>query len=577
MAIQRPVIPVAVPLIALLCVHLLRLPASSLAPSPLFAGSGLPAVPGAALSFCGYTGINYCNQFEDAALREQFEAMNVSDDACAAIVKGILCAICNPMELLNTTTDPSAVARSIPLLCTTSDDDPGTSTTTTSPQHDASTMCVERIDAGTYIRMVAHPDGSGRVFLLTQDGEIWLASVPTHGSGATLRMDDGKSPFLDLSDRVPYNASQGLGLMDVAFDQVFAKNGRFFISYKCDSASPACGTGKCFGASAVANGSMPCGNQLVVAEFSAKGGHDHSKATHGEPYEVKRIFTMGLPKDHASYDNKHAGQILFRPTNGYLYLIVPGHSGDEAKYKRLPYGKIITFDVDSSTPNPNIFAIGLNNPRGCSFNSERPFDLYCADVHEQQYEQVYSISGEDGSYVASLVVDHGRPTDGRAPSIVGGLIYRGSADPSLKGRYLYMYNSTVWTAVESPSGSGGYHIARIPNIMCSESTPIPCHRNIGERILSFGEDNNKDAILLATGGVYRVVAPGLCGNAPPPPQPTHGWLLPLLLFALVLIAVSVCTILGGGGQIVAHCCHYIMCCVNVTNNNGNAENPAPPI
>ncbi|KAL6623600.1 hypothetical protein ACP70R_033479 [Stipagrostis hirtigluma subsp. patula] len=563
----------AVALIALLCVHLMlpRPALCRLSPSPAFASAG------AALSFCGgFTGVgSFCDDVEDAALMEQFQAMNISDAACAAIVKGVLCAVlpvkCNSMELLNSTADPAAMARSVPLLCPSTG---GTSTTTISPHQDAtSTLCLERIAAGTYQSVAAHPDGgSGRVFLSTQDGMIWPASIPAHGSGGTLQVDDGASPFLNLSNWV---------LMNVAFHPGFATNGRFFVSYMCDSAStPACGASKCLSASAEGNGSMACRYQLVVAEFSAKGKHDYSKATHAEPYEVKRIFTMGLPKAYASYNNKHDGQILFRPTNGdskYLYLIVAGHGVDEAKDKRLFYGKIIRFDIDRATPNPDIFAIGLNNPRGCSFGAERSSGLYCTDVDEQEHEKVYLIAQSAAMTTVSVVVDHGRPTGDKAPSIIGGFIYRGSADPSLKGRYLYMYGPTAWVADETPAGSGRYAVARIAAVKCSRSTPMPCHGGIGTRILSMGEDSSNDAILLATDGVYRVVAPGLCGGAPQPPQSAHGWLLSLLVFAVAFAFYLVySTIFGGGGQILTRCngcCRFIiMCCVRV--NDGPAENPA---
>jgi hypothetical protein len=33
---------------------------------------------------------------------------------------------------------------------------------------------------------------------------------------------------------------------------------------------------------------------------------------------------------------------------------------------------------------PEVFATGLNNPSGCSFDSNRPSYLYCADVNEVQ-------------------------------------------------------------------------------------------------------------------------------------------------------------------------------------------------
>ena len=59
---------------------------------------------------------------------------------------------------------------------------------------------------------------------------------------------------------------------------------------------------------------------------------------------------------------------------------------------------------------------------------------------QKRYELVYLItSGRNYSgsskVTVSSIINHGRPADGRMPSIVGGLMYRGSADPLLKGRY----------------------------------------------------------------------------------------------------------------------------------------------
>jgi len=203
---------------------------------------------------------------------------------------------------------------------------------------------------------------------------------------------------------------------------------------------------------------------------------------------------MGMhQKSHTSSYNQHGGQILFRPTDeydGYLYLVA-GHGGESnlSENSTSYHGKLIRFDVDTSTPQkPEIFAVGLDDPRGCSFNPKRPSNLYCANVdqvrtyyfmhanvfvilfhghhfscrrmiylnlHEkktefscervqQQYQRVYSISNLTRTYGGStpnifshVVIDHGRPTAGSAPSIVGGPFYRGLADPSMNGKYAH--------------------------------------------------------------------------------------------------------------------------------------------
>ncbi|KAF8776592.1 hypothetical protein HU200_003312 [Digitaria exilis] len=268
--------------------------------------------------------------------------------------------------------------------------------------------------------MVPHPDSSGRVFLSSQEGKIFLASMPRRGSGVALRVDNGRAhPFLDLTDRM-------LGLLGIAFHPDFATNGRFFVSYSCDcSTSPGCSAVRCWVA-APGNSSLSCRYQLIVAEFSAKGSPNYSK-------------------------------ILFRPSgsDGYLYLIT-GH-GDFSKNGRSFLGKILRFDVDRmlkggshGTPKmgkPEIFSMGVNNPSGCSFDVDRPLHLYCADVDKHYQERVYLITnggnhGSPSKADASLFINHGHPMDGSMPSIVGGLMYRGSADPSLYGRYGDILHST---------------------------------------------------------------------------------------------------------------------------------------
>ncbi|XP_035816201.1 HIPL1 protein [Zea mays] len=39
-------------------------------------------------------------------------------------------------------------------------------------------MFLERVGNGSYLNMAAHPDGSARVFLSTQAGKVFLATVP---------------------------------------------------------------------------------------------------------------------------------------------------------------------------------------------------------------------------------------------------------------------------------------------------------------------------------------------------------------------------------------------------------------
>lgn len=147
-------------------------------------------------------------------------------------------------------------------------------------------LCLEKIGNGSYLNMVAHPDGSNRAFFSNQEGKIWLATIPEEGSGGTLGFDES-SPFVDLTDEVHLDTQ--FGMMGMAFHPNFAQNGRFFASFNCDKAKwPGC-TGRCSCNSDVNcdpsklapdNGAQPCQYQTVIAEYTANG-------TASQPSSVK--------------------------------------------------------------------------------------------------------------------------------------------------------------------------------------------------------------------------------------------------------------------------------------------------
>ncbi|CAM0902167.1 unnamed protein product [Alopecurus aequalis] len=655
-------LPPAAVLCCLILAFLLLLPASRAFPLCTDARAPLPL--NGTLAFCGNTGAtSCCDAAADAALRKQLDAASVSDKPCAAVLKSVLCAKCNPYsaELF----DAGPNIRTIPFLCnstssatsaqskeTTQDycklvwetckdvtilnspfqpplqggarlpSSPSKLTDAWQSEKDFCTafgsapsdqsvcfggntvsfdatetsaspkgVCLERLDNGSdsYLNMVPHPDGSNRVFLGTQAGKIWLATVPEQGSGGTLQFDEA-TPFIDLTDQVHFDSA--FGLMGMAFHPDFATNGRFFASYNCDrTKSPSC-SGRCSCNSDVGcdpsklgldNGAQPCQYQTVVSEYSAKGSSSNiSEVTSADPSEVKRIFTMGLP-----YTSQHGGQILFGPADGYLYFMMGdgGQKGDPfnfAQNKKSLLGKIMRLDIDStpglgkitnhslwgnysipkdnpfvedSDLEPEIWALGVRNPWRCSFDLNRPSYFYCADVGQDQYEEVDLISkgGNYGwrIYEGPLVFDPPWTPGGNtslksinaippimgynhsevnknigSASIMGGYVYRGSADPCLYGRYLYadLYASAMWTGTETPESSGNYTSSLI-SFSCSKNSPIPCDSAAGSPlpslgyIYSFGEDNSKDVYVLASKGVYRVVRPSLCSYTCPTEKP----------------------------------------------------------
>lgn len=398
-------------------------------------------------------------------------------------------------------------------------------------------MCLEKIGNGSYINMVAHPDGSNRAFFSNQQGVISLATIPDEGAGGILELET--NPFLDLTDEVHFDTE--FGLLGIAFHPKFLENGRFFASFSCDKANgPNC-DGRCACNSDVNcdpsklspdSGTEPCRYQSVIAEFTVNGSaHQPSMANRANPSEVRRIFTMGLP-----FTAHHGGQILFGPNDGYLYFMMGDGGGMDDPYnfsqnKKSLLGKIMRFDIDKTpssdevneldlwgnytipVDNPyanikglakEIWAMGLRNPWRCSFDSTRPSYFLCADVGQDHYEEVDLITKEgnygwrvyEGPYLFSPSQSPGGNTspssikaifpvmgynhsevntsEGSA-SITGGYFYRSTTDPCMYGKYLYadLYAGAIWVGSENPIDSGKFVSSKI-SFNCAHDSPINC-------------------------------------------------------------------------------------------------------
>ncbi|XP_016451027.1 HIPL1 protein-like [Nicotiana tabacum] len=422
--------------------------------------------------------------------------------------------------------------------------------TTTSPNPPGG-LCLEKIGNGSYLNMVAHPDGSSRAFFSNQQGKIWLATIPEVDSGKLLELDEA-NPFLDLTDEVHFDTE--LGMMGIAFHPKFSQNGRFFASFNCDKqAWPGCG-GRCSCNSNVDcdpsklpsdSGSEPCQYQAVIAEFTVSGtASQPSQAKTANPKEVRRIFTMGLP-----FTAHHGGQILFGPTDGYLYFMMGdgGGIGDPYNFsqnKKSLLGKIIRLDVDSSPSEaemtklglwgnysipkdnpyiedkelqPEIWALGMRNPWRCSFDSSRPSYFMCADVGQDKFEEVNIISkggnygwrvyegpylytpqklpGGKNTSISSInpifpVMGYNHSDvnkNGGSASITGGYFYRSFTDPCMHGRYIFadLYAGSMWAGTENPEDSGIFNNTQI-SFNCAQKSPIDCTFVPGSSVPSLG-------------------------------------------------------------------------------------------
>ncbi|MEM9643577.1 MAG: PQQ-dependent sugar dehydrogenase [Planctomycetota bacterium] len=285
-------------------------------------------------------------------------------------------------------------------------------------------------------------DGSGRLFIASQTGEIYFIDEGDVGaSEPTL--------FMDLGDAVSYKDRENEeGLLGLAFHPQFKSNGRFFVYYTTTQRP----------------------HVSVISEFSVIDGKD----SQGDPSSEIELMRIQQP-----FWNHNGGTILFGP-DGFLYIGLgdggkandPLQSGQDLS-KLL--GSILRIDIDQpgdekpySIPKdnpfvdeqhawPEIYARGLRNVWRMSFDPANG-DLWCGDVGQNLWEEVNLIQ-KGGNYGWSLreaahsfqangkgsgpradlidpLVEYPH-TDDWGKSVTGGAVYRGTATPELAGYYLY--------------------------------------------------------------------------------------------------------------------------------------------
>ena len=326
-------------------------------------------------------------------------------------------------------------------------------------------------------------DGSGRLFIVEQAGRIRILA------GGTLR----PAPFLDIRDRV--RAGGEMGLLGLAFHPDYPNNGRLFINYTRDG---------------------PTGLETVIAEFAVSPGNPDTAVRESE----KNLITFSQP-----FTNHNGGMVEFGP-DGFLYIATGdgGSGGDpQGNGQRLNtlLGKILRIDINAGVPygippdNPflpgpgrdEIYAYGLRNPWRFSFDRETG-RLFAGDVGQNRLEEIdiiekggnygwnimegtrcFSPSSNCNTAGLSLPIhEYGRDL---GISVTGGYVYRGSAVPSLVGKYLFadFGSGRFWALSELSSGQW-----RVEELL-----------RTGLSISSFGEDENGEVYVVDYGGSIRQI------------------------------------------------------------------------
>ena len=333
-------------------------------------------------------------------------------------------------------------------------------------------------------------DGTNRVFVIEQEGKIRVfendANTATAGT------------YLDIRNKV---ASGGeMGLLGLAFHPDFKQNGFFYVNYTKNNP-----------------------RETIVSRFKASSAN----ASQVDPASEVILFRFAQP-----YSNHNGGKVLFGP-DGFLYVSTGdgGSGGDpqnNGQNKSSWLGKILRVDVNSTqkghygipADNPfkgnnkgyreEIFAYGLRNPWRISFDDEGR--LWAGDVGQNKIEEVDIITkgGNYGWRVKEANADFNAKdnTVNEAElippvyqyshsngdiSITGGVVYRGSANPSLRGKYIFAdyASGRIWAL--TPNGT---KTATAQELMAQAGA-----------ISAFGEDQKKEIHLcdLGTGKILKLV------------------------------------------------------------------------
>ena len=306
---------------------------------------------------------------------------------------------------------------------------------------------------------VAAIPGTGKLAVVEKTGRVL---VLRHGHPA-------QRPLLDLRGQVSEGSEQGL--LSIAFSPRYATNDLAYVDY------------------------TDLDGNTHVAQLDTRSG------------SLRTILFV-----HQPFANHNGGALAFGP-DGMLYLGMGdgGSEGDpegNGQNRASLLGKVLRLDVAKPSPRPQMYAYGLRNPWRFSFDPASG-DLWIGDVGQNRYEEVDHLpAGTQPGANLGWNAYEGRTVYKRQPidrsrlawpvavyphsegcSVTGGYVYRGSAVPALRGRYVYgdFCSGRIWSL---HTGGGRPQLLALPRLEGLSSFGLGAHgqlyaTTLGGRLLRF--------------------------------------------------------------------------------------------
>jgi len=392
------------------------------------------------------------------------------------------------------------------------------------------------------IGLVAPPDNTGRLFVIDQAGKISI--IDQNGNKLS-------TPFIDVtSSLVSLNSNYDeRGLLGFAFHPQFASNHKFYIYYQLP---PRTGNNLSriseFQTSASDANVADMGSEKIILELD-------------DPQSNHNGGTLAFGPDgflYISIGDGGAGSDVGAGHVDDWYTANAGGNGQDITSNL--FGNILRIDIDNGSPygipsdNPfvgkdgldEIYAYGFRNPFRMSFDRGGNHDLIAGDAGQAMYEEIDLVT-KGGNYgwnvkegrtcfnaannlapMAScptmdnfnnplidpvvVVNNTANPQGGRATTIIGGNIYRGTAIPGYQGKYIFGSFGQTGTMpdaelfITTPAGQTDWGF---------EVINLASHPNdIGYYLKGFGQDNNGEIYLTVssnqgpsgtTGKVFKLI------------------------------------------------------------------------